>query len=113
MMISLQTSAQRAASCCSGTDNVTKRIVTSNGSRFSLRIRQDTRQEAGPRLLKKIHLKENITSYFTPQAVDTDYWPVISDYSPATNELTPLVFFINHGVSNRSSCESLCVPPRV
>ena len=67
MIISLQTSAQRAASCFSGTDNVTKRIVTSNGSRFLLRIRQDARQEAGPRLLKKVHLKENIASCFTPQ----------------------------------------------
>ncbi|MGD0832111.1 MAG: hypothetical protein ABR907_14300, partial [Terracidiphilus sp.] len=35
-------------------------------------------QEAGPRLLKKIQLKENITSYGKPRLRGPAYWPLIS-----------------------------------
>ena len=95
MMISSQSSAQRAASCSNGTHVVTKRIVTSHGSRFPLRSAKMLGQEAGLRLLKKTHLKENIASYFLTQSSiidlgthrDTGFWPVKAHNSPTTSNM--------------------------
>ena len=76
-MISSESSAQQAASRSSGTETGTKRIVTSHGSRFPLRSAKML-AGSGSRLLKKIQLKENITSYCKPRSRGLDYWPLIS-----------------------------------
>src|ERR1700726_2016004 len=76
-MVSSESSAQQAASCSSGADTGTKRIVTSNGSRFSLRIRQDAGKKRGPPP-EEAQLKENIASYCQLRSRGSAYWPVIS-----------------------------------
>ena len=62
-MVSSESSAQQVDSCSSGTDTGTKRIVYL--TRVPLPASNPPRcwQEAGPRLLKKSQLKENIASY--------------------------------------------------
>ena len=76
-MISSESSVQPEACRSDATDTGTKRIVTSHGFCFLLRSAK-TLAGSGTRLLKKIQLKENITSCCQPQSRSPAYWPVIS-----------------------------------
>src|ERR1035437_9590127 len=76
MMISSQCSAQSAASLSGATETETKTIVRHRGSASGLDPPRSS-TEVKPRLLKKIQLKENITSYLQAVGHDPSYWPVI------------------------------------
>src|ERR1019366_5284512 len=77
MMISSQCSAQSAASLSGATETETKTIVRHRGSASGLDPPRSS-TEVEPLLLKKIQLKENITSYLQAVGHDPSYWPVIS-----------------------------------
>ena len=54
-----------------------KRIVTSHGSRFSLRSAKILAGSGAPPP-EEVQLKENITSYRQPESRGSVYWPLIS-----------------------------------
>ena len=76
-MILSQSSAQSVASLSGPAETETKRIVSHRGSASGFDPPRSL-SEAGPRLLKKIQLKENIPSYLHAVGRNPDFWPVIS-----------------------------------
>src|ERR1035437_8378290 len=77
MMTSSQCSAQSAGSLSGATETETKTIRRHRGSASGLDPPRSS-TEVKPRLLQKIQLKENITSYLHAVGHDPSYWPVIS-----------------------------------
>src|SRR5580704_10403179 len=72
-----QSSAQSVAILSGPAETETKRIVPHRGSASGFDPPRSL-PEAGPRPLKKIQLKENITSYRQAVRHDPGNWPVIS-----------------------------------
>src|ERR1700676_4113693 len=75
-MILSQSSAQSVAILSGPAETETKRIVPHRGSASGF-DQPRSLPEAEPRLLKKIQLKENITSYRQAVRHDPENWPVI------------------------------------
>src|ERR1700739_4136236 len=76
-MIWSQPSAHQGATCPTPADTGTKRIVSSHGSRFSLRSAKMLAGSGAPPP-EEIQLKENITSCCKPRSGGPAYWPLIS-----------------------------------
>ena len=91
-MILSQPSAQSVASLSGPAETETKRIVPHRGSATGFDPPR-SRPEAEPRLLKKIQLKENITSYLKAAGMGQ----VIGRLSPPYHKLSPSIRLVLTG----------------